>query len=554
MSLAPPSELNGVKVYNLASVGKALPAWVTAKKKAVEKVKKKKWNDPGSSERLEVLQDLFFPTSSGRIKVSRDGGTLMATGMYPPQVRCYELRELSLKFSRHFEAEVVQFQILSPDWKKAAFLLADRSIEFHSQFGKHHVTRIPTHGRAMGYQRETCELLVGGAGEEVYRLSLERGSFLAPLKTGSEGVNAIAVHPGHGMLAVGTMDGFVQCWDPRARAPLGVTSPYDDAQIANAAAGIAPAAPAATDANGDEPSLAPWMNASAALRAQREVTALRFDDRGLTLAVGTSTGHVALYDIRKSQPLLVKDHFNALPIIDIKYHQPPAGGSEYLVSADCKSVKIWDKEHGKTYTTIQPPANVNDVAIFPGSGMMFAALETERLGAYFLPSLGPAPRWCHFLDGMTEEMEEAPASHSMYDDYKVRTAPRAESRRLLSPTVLCSDQCAHMIVRVCSCVCACARACACVLVRVLVLVCPCARACSLSPAKTSRSSPSPRSSARAPCGRTCTASSSTRGCMPRPSRSLSRSPTSSGGRRGSRRRLPPRPRDASRPWSSPRSR
>ena len=91
------------------------------------------------------------------------------------------------------------------------------------------------------------------------------------------------------------------------------------------------------------------------------------------------------------------------------------------MSADAKAIKIWDRDGGKTYTTIQPPADVNDVAIFPGTGMVFAALETERLGAYFLPSLGPAPRWCHFLDAMTEEMEEAPASQSLYDDYKFVT-------------------------------------------------------------------------------------------------------------------------------------
>jgi hypothetical protein len=54
--------------------------------------------------------------------------------------------------------QVVQFQMLSPDWKKAAFLLADRSVEFHSQFGKHYVTRIPVHGRCLAYQRETCEV------------------------------------------------------------------------------------------------------------------------------------------------------------------------------------------------------------------------------------------------------------------------------------------------------------------------------------------------------------------------------------------------------------
>ena len=67
---------------------------------------------------------------------------------------------------------------------------------------------------------------------------------------------------------------------------------------------------------------------------------------------------------------------------------------------------MWEKESGKAYTNIQPAADVNDVAVYPETGMIFAALETERLGAYFVPSLGPAPRWCHFLDNMTEEMEQ----------------------------------------------------------------------------------------------------------------------------------------------------
>ena len=173
-ALPPPTELGGVKVYNLSSVGKKLPAWVMSKKKSLvalaKKRRRKEATDGG--DRIEVIQDLFFPTTCGRVKVSRDGSMLMATGGYPPQVRAYELRELSMKFSRHFETDVVQFQMLSPDWKKAVFLLADRSIEFHSQFGKHHVTRIPHHGRCMGYQRETCELLLGGVGGDLYRLSL----------------------------------------------------------------------------------------------------------------------------------------------------------------------------------------------------------------------------------------------------------------------------------------------------------------------------------------------------------------------------------------------
>lgn len=47
--------------------------------------------------------------------------------MHPrPQVRVYDLSQLSMKFERHLDAEVVDFQILGEDYAKAAFLCADR--------------------------------------------------------------------------------------------------------------------------------------------------------------------------------------------------------------------------------------------------------------------------------------------------------------------------------------------------------------------------------------------------------------------------------------------
>ncbi len=38
--------------------------------------------------------------------------------------------------------------------------------------------------------------------------------------------------------------------------------------------------------------------------------------------------------------------------------------------------------------------------------------------AYFVPSLGPAPKWCSFLEGLTEELEET-AAPAVYDDYRL---------------------------------------------------------------------------------------------------------------------------------------
>ena len=37
---------------------------------------------------------------------------------------------------------------------------------------------------------------------------------------------------------------------------------------------------------------------------------------------------------------------------------------------------------------------------------MFAANESSDIFTYFIPSLAPAPKWCSYLDSITEELEE----------------------------------------------------------------------------------------------------------------------------------------------------
>jgi len=141
--------------------------------------------------RIELIQDLEFQGYSNHAKFSSDGRFLFATGGYPPQVKCFDLTELSMKFERHLDFEVVQFQVcskwpyasfllfLSPspspsipaslpspspaplkrtnttffppqlladDYTKLVFLGTDRNIEFHAQYGNYHKTRIPRVG------------------------------------------------------------------------------------------------------------------------------------------------------------------------------------------------------------------------------------------------------------------------------------------------------------------------------------------------------------------------------------------------------------------------
>ena len=52
--------------------------------------------------------------------------------------------------------------------------------------------------------------------------------------------------------------------------------------------------------------------------------------------------------------------------------------------------------------------------------MTFKLGSSLPLFYYFCATLGPAPRWCAFLDNITEEIEESSVS-TVYDDYKFVT-------------------------------------------------------------------------------------------------------------------------------------
>ncbi|KAJ3143947.1 Nucleolar protein 10, partial [Irineochytrium annulatum] len=385
---------NNVKIYSITSAARsAIPDWL-AKRKA----KSLKY-DAEYRSRIELIQDFQFPEASLKIKYTPDNKYIVATGLYKPQIRVYDLAELAMKLDRTVDYENIDFCILSEDWTKTVYLNVDRSIEFHSQFGMHYRTRIPKYGRALAYDPPSCDLLVVGSSNEAYRLNLDQGKFLTPLVTESNAINSVAVNPAHGVLAFGGEDGHLELWHPTQRNRL-----------------------ARLD-------VATWMgtlgaNQVGALDDIPAITKVAFHDDGLTTAVGTSTGHVLLYDLRSPYPLLCKDHQYGMPIKSIIMNHPTGN----ICSADSKVVRFWSKEDGKLFTAIEPPTDINDVCVGDGSGLVMIANEGTDIQTYFVPELGPAPRWCPFLDNLTEELEENAAQMTIYDDYKFVT--RKELTRL----------------------------------------------------------------------------------------------------------------------------
>ncbi|XP_057375399.1 nucleolar protein 10-like isoform X1 [Daphnia carinata] len=372
---------NNVKIYNL-SAGKSLPEWLSDRKKRALQSK-----DLDIRRRVELIQDFDMPGVSTSIKVSKDGRYIMATGIYKPRVRCYEVANLSMKFERCMDSEVIKFEMLSEDYSKVVFLQCDRFVEFHAQYGRYYRTRIPKFGRDLKYHYQSCNLYIVGTGPDVYRLNLEEGRFLNSFQTEATTLNVCDMNPFHQLFVCGSKEGKVEAWDPRARNRVGV---LDCALHA--------------------------VTPDTQVLGIPQVTAVKFRD-ALTMGVGTSTGQILLYDLRSNRPTRVKDHRYGLPIKTVDFHHL---NHDLVASMDSRIVRLWDRNTGEPYVSVEATSDLNDLCLVPNSGMMFMATEDKKMLTYYIPNLGPAPRWCSFLDSLTEELEEGETA-AVYDDYKFLT-------------------------------------------------------------------------------------------------------------------------------------
>ncbi|KAL2197776.1 WD40-repeat-containing domain protein [Corynascus similis CBS 632.67] len=396
-----------VPVYTVAgpSTARPLPDWLARRRKRSSKYDAENLNN------FELLQEFEFEEASNCVRVSEDGNWIMSTGTYKPQFHVHSTQELSLAFSRHTKSENTTFLLLGSDYTKSVHLQNDRSLEFHTPMGCHYEVRLPRFGRDLAYLRQSTEVLVPSVGlsadgsgfGEVFRLDLERGQFLRPWQvdvgeddagSGLQGsihvgaVNVAAVaEKSHGLCAFGTSISTVEFYDPRTKGKVAVLGGHDG-----------------------------------------EVTALDYSDDGLSLALGTSTGQIRIFDLRNPRPLLKKDQGMGLPIKNLIHLKTPTEERK-LLSADKRIIKIWDEQTGDLWTSVEPLVDLNHVTYVPDSGMILTANEGKHMHCFFIPNLGLAPRWCHFLDNLVHEMENEKQTET-YDNYKFLTKPELKSLSL----------------------------------------------------------------------------------------------------------------------------
>ena len=261
---------------------------------------------------------------------------------------------------------------------------------------------------------------------EVFRLNLEAGRYMrgyeidvgsdsggalqGSIESGSVNVASVA-SDSHNLLAFGTSLGTVEFWDPRSRDRIGLLQS---------------------------------LFTIGSFDGRQEITSLQFAGSGLGFATGSSTGLIHLYDLRSPTPILKKDQGYGYPIHTLTYldnsTSTRAQTSEpKILSSDKRIIKLWDAQNGNPWTSVEPAVDINSVAWCKDSGMLLTANEGRQQHSFFIPQLGPAPKWCSFLDNLVEEMAEDPndpnafssqRAGDVYDNYKFLTVAQLESLNL----------------------------------------------------------------------------------------------------------------------------
>uniref|UniRef100_A0A915PTH2 Nucleolar protein 10 n=1 Tax=Setaria digitata TaxID=48799 RepID=A0A915PTH2_9BILA len=356
---------NDVKIYNL-SAGKSIPDWITDRKR-----RKLEGKDIDLRRRIQLIQDFDMPDISNTVTISPDGRYIFATGTYRPLLKCFDVSDLSLKFSRGLDADVVKLTTLSDDYSKFVLLEEERYVELHVAYGRYFRMRIPKFGRDMAFCREVSDLYIVGNGSEIFRLNLEEGKFLAPLLTSSSSLTCCEFNKDHQLFLCGTNDGRIEAWDHRNGNRCGILD-----------------------------------------------CALHFQANSRQFAIFHP---VLLFDIRSDKPLFVKDHQTGLPIKKIDF----VPEHSLVLSMDMRLLKMWQETDGKPFAAIEPGTNLSDFCRYPDSGLFFFANEAPKMLQYFVPAIGTAPKWCSYLETVTEELEET-EQPAVYDDYKFVTKKQLE--------------------------------------------------------------------------------------------------------------------------------
>ncbi|KAL0237010.1 hypothetical protein PCE1_000407 [Barthelona sp. PCE] len=358
------------KIYSLTSSTVA-PSFVKRRKGAQKKT--------GVS---SVVQDFEFPGSSSYITYSNDQRLIIGVGNYPPQMRIWELDELSMLLQRNMDSEAKKILNLDDDYGKMVLMHYDRYISFHDKGKGHFRFRLPTYGRDMAYLDYSADLLFTLAAPQLLRLSLEEGRFYAPLELPNctESL-CVDVAPEHKLICVTTNSGLAHFVDPRS---------FEIVNTLNLVSVLEPS-----------------------VECGIESLCAKFHPSGMKIAIGCGD-KLGYFDLRSKKPLSIVEFFSDLPVIDVQFHED----SDSLFCTDSRNIKVFDitdDNDFKMRTSFKPVKPINNICMTGKDGLVFCSSQDTAVLGYYMPELGIAPTWIQSIDLIVEELSQQTV---VYDNFK----------------------------------------------------------------------------------------------------------------------------------------
>ncbi|KAI0990284.1 hypothetical protein GJ496_004350 [Pomphorhynchus laevis] len=370
---------NNKKVYSLTNET-YLPEWMSSreKRRLISK-------NPKLRERIELIQGLGMPDICSSMQITNDGKYLLALGTYKPRIRCYELFQSSIKFERGLDYEAIKVIAPEDDYSRLILLQTERYVEFHVGSGRHYRTRVPVESRDFALNTSNADIYFVGKSNEIHRLNIYQGQFMRPFTSTCDDLRCCSMNNDLQLLAVGTDLGSLQFWDCRERNMI--------SQFQACSSGA--------------------------------LTFLKYGPQ-MKIAAGDESGIVSLFDLRSKKPYAQRDHRYGLPINQIEF----LSNYDYIASSDKKGVRVWTEyDDQKLVVAFEPSKTAVNGFCIPekGTGLFFVPTESPNIHTFFIPSIGPAPKFCSFLDNLVEQLQETKEYKNsenvsaVYDNFKFLT-------------------------------------------------------------------------------------------------------------------------------------
>jgi ribosome biogenesis protein ENP2 len=321
---------------------------------------------------INSIIDLSFPSLIKKIKQTKDAGFLIGYGGYPPQVRCFDLYNLGLKFQRTFSCEINDFQIITQNWEKIIFLRSDKHLEFHSKSGFYYQFKIPNTANSLAFDDYSKILYIFSLNNEILRFNLDLGKFIPSFKSNIQSTNTSSAKSLLGnFISLGNSKGIIEIWDLRvSKRPVCLIDSLLYLKKKN----------------------------------NNSVTSLYFCKKNIyKLYTGFSSDDIVLYDLRNLSPMISKKIGTNFAIHTIKNNQ----NSNLILCADKKIIKLWDETNGKTSVTIKPKNEINHVCIVKNTGFVFISTTDSRVDSRYIPLLGTVPPWCYPLGQVNRKIRKS---------------------------------------------------------------------------------------------------------------------------------------------------